>query len=64
MTPSELIEAIDTGEKVYWKNESNICYKDNLGKYLLTYRPNSYTIGIFHLDNIGMNIDPSDCFMG
>lgn len=64
MTRSELIEAIDAGKEVYWKNEGYICYRDNLGQYLLTYTPNSYTIGIFHLDNIGMNIDSSDCFIG
>jgi len=63
MTLNELIEAMDVGKKVYWKNLGYICFRDNLGQYLLTYTPNGYTIGIFHRDNVGMNIDPSDCFM-
>ena len=63
MTREQLIKAIDEGKKVYDKNIGYECYKNECGEYLVTYRPNGYTIGIFHQDGIGMNVRPEDCFI-
>jgi hypothetical protein len=34
-----------------------------MGQYLKTFIYNDYTIGIFHRDGVGMNLDPSDCYI-
>jgi hypothetical protein len=33
------------------------------GQYLKTFEPNGWTIGVFHRDGIGMNVDPKDCYI-
>ena len=63
MTKEELIKAMANSKEVRWKNDAYLCYKDENGQYLLTYMFNDYTIGIFHRDGIGMNLDPKDCYI-
>ena len=62
MTREQLIRAMDEGKKVYDGNIGYECYKTECGEYLVTYRPNGYTIGIFHQDGAGMNVHPENCF--
>lgn len=63
MTRQELIDAMDKGLPVKCVNDGYDCYKDTSGQYLKTFRHNGYTIGIFHKDNIGMNVDAEDCYI-
>lgn len=63
MTRQELIDAMDAGEQVRWMNDGYICYRTECGEYLKTFTPNDYTIGIFHRDGVGMNVDPKDCYI-
>ena len=63
MTKEQLIGAMDDGKKVYEGNIGYECYKTECGEYLVTYRPNGYTIGIFHKDGVGMNVNPENCFI-
>lgn len=63
MTKQELIDAMELGLPVKWKNDGYICYKGKCGEYLKTFIHNDHTIGIFHRDGVGMNIDPSDCYI-
>ena len=62
MTRQELINAMDEGKAVRWMHDGYICYKDKSGQYLKTFEHNNHTIGIFHRDGIGMNINPADCY--
>ena len=64
MTRQELVEAMDLGLTVHWANRGYVCYKDKFGEYVVTFTPNRYTIGIFHLDGVGMNLKPEECFLG
>jgi hypothetical protein len=63
MTREELIQAMNTGLDVRWMNDGYICYLDTSGEYLKTFTPNDHTIGIFHKDGVGMNVDPKDCYI-
>jgi hypothetical protein len=63
MTRQELIDAMDAGKQVRWMNDGYICYRTEYGEYLKTFTPNDYTIGIFHRDGVGMNVDPKDCYI-
>jgi hypothetical protein len=63
MTREELVEAMNAGLPVRWKNDGYVCYLDTSGQYLKTFTPNDHTIGIFHRDGIGMNVDPADCYI-
>ena len=63
MTKQELINAMDAGLSVRWKNDGYHCYRDSAGQYLKTFTHNDYTIGIFHRDGVAMNVDPSDCYI-
>lgn len=58
-----LIELMDQNRDVRWKTDIYKCYKDKLGQYLCTWGRNNHTIGIFHQDGVGMNIDPKDCYI-
>lgn len=63
MTRQELVDAMDAGLPVRWKNDGYHCYLDEAGQYLKTFIPNDHTIGIFHRDGVGMNVEPSDCYI-
>ena len=63
MNRAYLISLMDENRDVRWKSDIYKCYKDKLGQYLLTCTVNDHTIGIFHKDGIGMNIDPKDCYV-
>ena len=63
MTREELVEAMNAGLPVRWKKDGYVCYLDTSGQYLKTFTPNDHTIGIFHRDGIGMNVDPADCYI-
>lgn len=63
MTRQELIDAMDAGKDVRWASDIYLCYRDSIGQYLNTCTINDSTIGIFHRDGIGMNIDPADCYV-
>ena len=63
MTRQELIDAMDQGLPVKWMNSGYDCYKDTEGQYIKASRSSGHTIGIFHKDNIGMNIDAEDCYI-
>jgi hypothetical protein len=63
MKLEELVAAMDAGLDVRWMNDGYVCYLDTSGKYLKTFIHNDYTIGIFHRDGIGMNVDPKDCYI-
>ena len=63
MTKEELIKAMDDSKEVRWKNDAYKCFKDKFGRYLVKCTLNDYTIGIFHRNGIGMNLDPEDCYI-
>ena len=63
MTREQLIAAMDAGLDVRSGNDGYKCYKDCLGQYLKTFTHNDYTIGVFHRDMIGMNVDLSKCYI-
>ena len=63
MTRQELIDAMDAGLPVRWMNDGYHCYRDSVGQYLKTFIHNDHTIGIFHRDGVGMNVDPADCYI-
>lgn len=63
MTRQELIDAMDAGKQVRWMNDSYICYRSKYGEYLQTCTHNDSTIGIFHRDGVGMNVNPKDCYI-
>jgi hypothetical protein len=67
MTRNELIEAMNLGKDVRWSNNLYSCYLNTYPsgetEYLVTCSSNDYTIGIFHKDGIGMNIDPKECYI-
>ena len=63
MTKGELIAAMDAGLPVRCGNDGYELYLDTSGDYLKTFTPNGYTIGVFHRDKIGMNVNPSDCYI-
>ena len=63
MTREELIDAMDSGLDVRWMNDGYKCYRDTSGEYLKTFTHNQHTIGIFHRDGIGMNVNPADCYL-
>lgn len=63
MTREQLIAAMDDGLDVRSGNDGYKCYKDSLGQYLKTFTHNDYTIGVFHRDMIGMNVNLSECYI-
>jgi len=63
MTREQLIEAMDEGLDIRWCNDGYICKRDNLGQYLLIYPSNGYTVGVFHSDGVGMNLNPNECYI-
>lgn len=38
--------AVKNGHEVYWKNKSYSVIRDNVGQYLIKYKPNSNCIGL------------------
>ena len=64
MNREELVAAMDAGLPVRWKNDGYQLYRGtSSGEYLKTFEPNGWTIGVFHRDGIGMNVDPKDCYI-
>ena len=68
MTIKELKKAMDDGEDVRWANDLYKCFLHQYKscgtyEYLVTCTSNDHTIGIFHRDGIGMNIDPKKCYI-
>jgi hypothetical protein len=63
MNREELVAAMDAGLPVRWKNDGYQLFRGTSGEYLKTFKPNGWTIGVFHRDGIGMNVDPKDCYI-
>ena len=51
----ELKKAIDENINVYHHNPMYICYKDDIGQYLITCTSNEYTIGLTWRDGVTLN---------
>ena len=63
MNREELVAAMDAGLPVRWKNDGYQLHLDTSGEYLMSHETNGWTIGVFHRDGIGMNVDPKDCYI-
>ena len=63
MTLSEIKKAIAENKAVRWSNDGYKVYKDNIGQYLITFRPNEHTIGLTWLDGITLNGDEKDFYI-
>jgi hypothetical protein len=62
MTLNEITEAVDSGEKVYYKNENYIVEKDR-GGYDIVCLGTGHRIGLVWMDGTTMNGEESDFFM-
>ena len=63
MTLNEIKAAIDAGRQVRWGNDGYEVIKDNLGQYLIVYRPNGYTIGLAWRDGVTLNGKEEDFYI-
>jgi len=57
MTLDEIKAAIDAGKTVHWANEGYVVHKDDLGEYLITFRPNGSTVGLTDRAGTKLNED-------
>jgi hypothetical protein len=64
MTLTEIKQAVENGQKVYWSNENYEVIKDKIGQWLIVSAFNGYTIGLTWQDNVTMNGKEEDFFVG
>lgn len=46
MTLDEIKAAVDAGRRVCWEHDGYPIVRDNLGQYLIVYRPNGNAVGL------------------
>jgi|TARA_R100000081_G_scaffold90923_2_gene67340 hypothetical protein len=50
MNLEQIKKALEKGLKVYWENDGYEVLKDKLGRYLVVFRHNGYTVGLTDLN--------------
>jgi hypothetical protein len=50
MNLEQIKKALKNGLKVYWENDGYEVLKDKLGRYLVVFRHNGYTVGLTDLN--------------
>ena len=62
MTLQEIKDAVNSGEKVYWKNLNYEVIKDSKDQWLIKCHSNNSCIGLFWTDEITLNGKESEFF--
>ncbi len=60
MTLEEIKCAVESGKKVYWKNQNYEVIKDSIGQWLINCPMTGYCIGLTWRDGVTMNGEPED----
>ena len=63
MTLEEIKAAVDAGQSVHWANTGYRVHRDDLGQYLITFLPNSSSIGLTDLSGQRLNGDEAEFFI-
>ena len=64
MTLAEIKQAIEDGLKVYWKQSNYEVIKDSIGQYLICCTSNDHCIGLTWRDEVTMNGEEKDFYIG
>ena len=64
MNLQEIKSALKNNQRVFWSNTSYEVIKDNIGQYLIKCHLNNTFIGLTWRDNVTMNGDEKDFFIG
>lgn len=66
MTKKEILNALDEGKKVYWKNQNYELkkkrYPSGSTKYIVTSQATMFCIGLYS-DNGEWNVNSEECFI-
>ena len=60
MTLEEIKSAVESGQKVFWKNTGYEVIKDRIGQWFIKCNFNNHLIGLTHADKVTMNGKPED----
>ena len=63
MTLEEIKAAVDAGQSVHWANTGYRVHRDDLGQYLITFLPNSSSIGLTDRSGQRLNGDEAEFFI-
>ncbi len=63
MTVEEIKAAIEAGERVYWISPVYEV-KKNMSSYDIVCSINEYRIGLTHMDEVTLNGDPDEFYIG
>jgi len=63
MTTTEIKQAVDNGQKVYWASLLYRVIKDSKGQYLINCTANGSCIGLTWLDGETLNGKPEQFFI-
>jgi len=63
MTLEDIKAAVDSGQTVHWANTGYRVHRDDLGQYLITFLPNSSSIGLTDLSGQRLNGDEAEFFI-
>ena len=63
MTLEDIKAAVDSGQTVHWANTGYRVHRDDLGQYLITFLPNSSSIGLTDLCGQRLNGDEAEFFI-
>ena len=64
MNIQQIKSALKNNQRVFWSNTSYEVIKDNIGQYLIKCHLNNTFIGLTWRDNVTMNGDEKDFFIG
>lgn len=62
MQLEQIMQAVEDGKTVCWKNEGYTVVKDRLNQWLVVYWPNGYTVGLMDRSGRLMGL-PEDYFV-
>ena len=60
MTLKEIMQAVDDGKKVKWKNNNYLVEKWRGQGYMIVCQSNRHATGLTWVDNVTMNEKPED----
>lgn len=60
MTLTEIKSAVESGQRVYWKNPGYQVVKDRIGQWHINCVWNNHCIGLTWADGVTMNGKPED----
>lgn len=63
MTLEQIKAAVAAGRTVHWSNDGYDVIRDNVGQWLIIYRPNRHCIGLTHADGVTMNGRPDEFYL-